>query len=233
METQPRTAVEHEARSALEDTLLFGALDDAALDALAEVCVTRRYTTGQVVVLAGDPGGDLLVVAKGRLRVVARSAEGAAVVLAVAVRGDTLGEVSLFDYQPRSATIEAAEASVVVRVPGEDVQRLIRLRPEIAEELLRQQAALLRRSTGMVADLVFLDLPRRVAKYVLGAAGRDGRADLGMSQTELAAAVGGVRQSVNAALRNFERRGWIQMDGRVVEICDAGALGEYASVQPA
>ena len=220
MDVQPRTA--------LEDTLLFGALDDAALATLSEASITRSYDTGQIVILEGDPGGDLLVVAEGRLKVVARSRTGTAVVLAHAVRGDTLGEVSLFDAQPRSATVEAAEPSVVVRVPGEVVQRLIRSQPDLAVELLRQQADILRRSTGMVADLVFLDLPRRVAKFVMGAVGRDGRADLGMSQGELAAAVGGVRQSVNSALRGLERRGWIHVDGRVVEVRDATALAEFA-----
>jgi CRP-like cAMP-binding protein len=223
--------VKSTCREALEQTLLFGALEDDALDELAGVCVARSYLPGQMVVVAGDAGGDVLVVAEGKVKVLARSPEGNDVVLNIAVAGDTLGEVSLFDREPRSATIEAAERTVVVRVPGDVVRDLIRTTPDLAEELLRQQAALLRRSSGMVADLVFLDLPRRVAKYVVSRTKQDGKVDLGMSQSELAAAVGGVRQSVNSALRGFERRGWIALDGRTVEVRDKQALARYAAVE--
>jgi CRP/FNR family cyclic AMP-dependent transcriptional regulator len=88
---------------------------------------------------------------------------------------------------------------------------------------------MIRRVNGMVADLVFLDLPRRVAKYVAEHTDHRGLAELGMSQSELAAAVGGVRQSVNVALRGLERRGWIRMQGRNVVVHDRTALEHYAA----
>lgn len=218
------------ARAALEQTILLGALDSATLDALAAGATVARYRRGDPVVLEGEPGGDLLVVASGRLKVVSRSIDGVDVVLAVAGVGDTLGELSLLDRSPRSATVEAAEPSVVVRVCGDAVRDTIRAHPDLAEELIAQQAATIRRVNGMVADLVFLDVPRRVAKYVVERADHRGQADLGLSQGELAAAVGGVRQTVNAALRGLERRGWIRMSGRMVTVNDRAALEEYAAV---
>jgi CRP/FNR family cyclic AMP-dependent transcriptional regulator len=226
----PSTAGRLECREALERTMLLGALDDDELDRLAAAGRLRHYTRGQVVVSAGDAGGDLLIVVAGRLKVVARSPEGADVVLATAVVGDTIGELSVVDEAPRSATVEAAVDSSLLWVPGPAVLDVMRRRPELAEELLRQQAETIRRMSGMVADLVFLNLPRRVAKYVLEHTDHRGHADLGMSQTELAAAVGGVRQSVNVALRGLERRGWIEMDGRGARVLDRGALEHYAMV---
>ena len=218
------------ARDALEQTILFGALDDATLDSLAVRATVNRYGRGEAVVVTGEPGGDLLIVASGRLKILSRSPEGVDVVLAVAGTGDTLGELSLLDRAPRSATVEAVGPSVVVRVSGDAVRDTIRTHPDLAEELIAQQAAMIRRASGMVADLVFLDVPRRVAKYVLERTDHTGRADLGMSQSDLAAAVGGVRQTVNAALRGLERRGWIRMDGRAVTVHDRAALEEYAAV---
>ena len=218
------------ARDALEQTILFGALDDATLDALAARATVQRYGRGEPVVVAGEPGGDLLTVASGRLKILSRSSEGVDVVLAVAGTGDTLGELSLLDRAPRSATVEAAGPAVVVRVSGEAVRETIRTHPDLAEELIAQQAAMIRRANGMVADLVFLDVPRRVAKFVLERTDHSGRADLGVSQSDLAAAVGGVRQTVNAALRGLERRGWMTMDGRTVTVHDRAALAEYAAV---
>jgi CRP-like cAMP-binding protein len=219
-----------EARTALEQTILFGALDDPTLDALAEKAAVARYRRGDPVVIEGEPGGDLLVIAAGRVKVLARSPEGVDVVLAVAGVGDTLGELSLLDRAPRSATVEAAETATVVRVSGDAVRETMRSHPDLAEELLAQQAATIRRVSGMVADLVFLDVPRRVAKYVVERIDHRGRVDLGMSQSELAAAVGGVRQTVNAALRGLERRGWIRMDGRMLTVHDRESLEEYAAV---
>lgn len=216
---------------ALGQTMLFGALDDAPLLALAKASRSKSYAKGQVVLFAGDRGGDVLVVASGRLKVVARSPEGTDMVLTIALPGDSLGELSLFDLEPRSATIEAQEASVVVTVPHEVVRSVIRSHPDLAEELLRQQASIVRRLSGLVGDLVFLDLPRRVAKYVVERSGGNGHADLGLSQTELAAAVGGVRQSVNAALRTFERRGWIRVEGRIVEVRDEAAMVDYLAAE--
>jgi CRP-like cAMP-binding protein len=107
---------------------------------------------------------------------------------------------------------------------------MLRNNPDLAEELLRQHAETIRRVSGMVADLVFLDLPRRVAKYVVEHTDHRGLAQLDMSQSELAAAVGGVRQSVNGALRGLERRGWIEMEGRSVTVHDRAALEQYAAV---
>jgi CRP-like cAMP-binding protein len=217
-------------RNALEQTMLLGALDDASLDALAAAGRLRHYRRGDPVVLAGEAGGDLLVVVTGRLKVVARSPEGVDVVLAVATVADTLGELSLLDGAPRSATVEAAEDSDVLWLPREALLVVLRREPDLSEELLRQLAETIRRVSGMVADLVFLDLPRRVAKYVVEHTDHRGLAQLGMSQSELAATVGGVRQSVNVALRGLERRGWIEMEGRCVTVRDRAALEEYAAV---
>jgi CRP/FNR family transcriptional regulator, cyclic AMP receptor protein len=225
----PAAAAAAEARCALEQTILLGALDDATLDALAAAATVTRYRRGDPVVVAGEPGGDLLVVAAGRLKVVSRSVDGIDVVLAVAGEGDTLGELSVLDGAPRSATVEAADAAVVVRVSGAAVRRTIRAHPDLAEEIIVQQAAMIRRASGMVSDLVFLDVPRRVAKYVIERTEHRPSADLGMSQSELAAAVGGVRQTVNAALRGLERRGWIRMEGRTVTVHDRAALEDYAT----
>jgi CRP-like cAMP-binding protein len=181
------------------------------------------------VVTEGDPGGDILVVAEGRLKVCTRSPGGDELIHRVTVAGDTFGEVSLFDPGPRSATVEALEPSVVLTVPGEAVRAEVRSTPDLAEELLRQQAGIIRRLNGTTADLVFLDLPRRLGKWLLDHADRQGRIDLGLSQGQLAAAVGGVRQSVNSALRGFERRGWLRIDGRIVVVTDAPALAEFTA----
>jgi CRP/FNR family cyclic AMP-dependent transcriptional regulator len=76
-------------------------------------------------------------------------------------------------------------------------------------------AATVRRLTEATADLVFLDLPRRVAKVLLSQP-RDASGVISpqLTQEQFARLAAGTRQSVNTALRGFEKRGWITVDGR-------------------
>ena len=104
--------------------------------------------------------------------------------------------------------------------------------PSAAQALTASIAATLRRLTDAAADLIFLDLPRRVAKMLLSQpSGDDGAIRLKISQEELAHQVGGTRQSVNAALRDFERRGWIDSRDRIITVKQAAALGRFARTE--
>lgn len=87
-------------------------------------------------------------------------------------------------------------------------------------------ALTVRRLTGSAADLVFLDLPRRLAKLLIGAG--DAEVELGLSQSELAARLGVARQSVNRALAGLTRRGWIEVDRSTVRLRDRAALTRFA-----
>jgi CRP-like cAMP-binding protein len=89
-----------------------------------------------------------------------------------------------------------------------------------------------RRVTGTAADLVFLDLPRRVAKLIVDEHRSSGSdvIDMPLTQSEIASRVGASRQSVNAALRDFQRRGWITSSGHEIRIRDIRALSRFVDV---
>ena len=139
------------------------------------------------------------------------------------------GELSIADGGPRSADAETLEECQLLLVPRETVQDICARVPSAAEALTGAIAANLRRLTDEASDLVFLDLPRRVAKVLLSQAGDDdGVIRLNLRQEELAHQVGGTRQSVNAALRGFQRRGWIEMRDRTVTVTQVPALARFA-----
>jgi CRP-like cAMP-binding protein len=147
----------------------------------------------------------------------------------VVTAGDTVGELSIVDGGTRSADAETLEDTTVVFVPREVLLQLLRTEPSVAEHILRIMAATLRRLTEATADLVFLDLPRRVAKVLLEhPRTAHGTVDLGLTQSDLAHRVGATRQSVNASLRTLERRGWITVDGQTIVINQVEALSRYA-----
>jgi CRP/FNR family transcriptional regulator, cyclic AMP receptor protein len=199
------------------------------VEAVAAVSRLRSFRRGQVVCTTGDPADSLIVVVSGRVRVVVRSADGGELTLTVIQPGGTLGELSIADGGPRSADAETLEDSQLLLVPREAIRDICARVPAAAQALTDAIAANLRRLTAAVSDLVFLDLPRRVAKVLLSQPpGDDGVIRLRMNQEQLAHQAGGSRQSVNAALRGFERRGWIEVRDRAVTLKQPAALGRFA-----
>jgi CRP/FNR family transcriptional regulator, cyclic AMP receptor protein len=212
----------------LRHTALLGSVPDADLAALASASRVRALRRGQVVCTTGDPGDTLIVVISGRVKVAIRSADGGELTLVVGP-GGTIGEVSVADGGPRSADVETVEDSHLLLLPRDRVADIRARVPSAAQALATAVAATLRRLTGATSDLVFLDLPRRVAKVLLSQP-RDGDGVIQpqLTQEQLAHHAAGTRQSVNAALRGFERRGWITVNGRVVTVRQPQMLARFA-----
>lgn len=213
----------------LRGTDLLGSVPTADLEAVAAGSRQRTFRRGQILFIAGDPGDTVIVVLSGRVKVVVRSADGGELTLAVIGPGGTFGELGVADGGPRSADAETLEECRLLFVPREIIQDICGRELTAQNALLRSIAANLRRLTEAASDLVFLDLPRRVAKVLLSQPrGEDGLIWPPVSQEELAHQVAGSRPSVNATLRGFERRGWIQMRGRAVTVTQAAALTRFA-----
>ena len=213
----------------LRATDLFSAVPADELEAVAAASRVRTFRRGQVVCTAGDRGDTVIVVLSGRLKVVVRSADGSELTLTVIQPGGVFGELAAVDGGPRSADAETLEESRLLMIPRDMVQDICARVPAAALALARSVAATLRRLTESAGDLVFLDLPRRVAKVLLSQPpDEDGLIRLKMSQEQVAHQAAGTRQSVNAALRGFERRGWIEVQDRAVTVKQAEALGRFA-----
>ena len=199
------------------------------LEAVTTAARLRAVRRGQVVFTRGDPGDSLIVVVSGRVKIVVRSADGGELTLTVIESGGTLGELSVADGGPRSTDAETLEDSQLLFIPRGTIRDICLRMPAAGQALTSSIAATLRRLTDAASDLVFLDLPRRIAKVLLNQpADDDGIIRAKMIQEELAHQAAGSRQSVNAALRGFERRGWIEIHDRRVTVKQAGALRMFA-----
>ena len=214
----------------LRETRLLCSAPTADLLAVAAASRVRTFRRGQILFSADDPGDTLIMVVSGRVKVVVRSADGSELTLTIIEAGGVFGELSVADGGPRSADAEILEESELLIVPRAAIQDVCSRVPSVAQALTASLAAMLRRLTEATSDLVFLDLPRRVAKVLLSQPrGDDGVIRPGMSQEELAHQAGGTRQSVNAALRGFERRGWITTHGRAVTVKQPATLTRFAA----
>jgi CRP/FNR family transcriptional regulator, cyclic AMP receptor protein len=208
---------------------LFADVDDADLRRLAATAGERRYRRGQLVFSEGDPGDSMLVVVEGSLKAVSASPHGDELLLAVVDPPGVVGELTVADGGQRSATVTALTDAVVLRLGRDAVLAVAQESPALTRALLDSLAEVVRRLTGAAADLVFLDTPRRVAKFLLSLeeSGSSTRIRSGLTQTEMAHRVGTSRQSLNAALQGFQRRGWISVAAGEIELCDPPALRRY------
>ena len=208
---------------------LFASLPPDRLRQLAQDIRVRRYRDRQVVFSTEDPGDALVVVNTGRLKLAVRSADGAELTLTTVERGSVIGELGVIDGGQRSTDAVTLEPTELLFIPREVVHNLMSQFPSVSIVLLSTVAASLRRLTETTADLVFLDLPRRVAKLLLAhAPDTESSGGIALSQEELAHRVGATRQSVNSALRGFERRGWIEIGHRHIRLRDQAALSRFA-----
>jgi CRP-like cAMP-binding protein len=214
---------------------LFAHLDDEAAEALSAAMVENRLARSEVLFREGDKGDRLYVVTEGKIKMGRRSSDGRENLLAILGPGQMFGELSLFDPGPRSATVTAVTDCTMHSLSHDELLPWLDGRPEVARGLLAQLAGRLRRANDVVADLVFSDVPGRVAKALLDLSSRFGRvADDGvhvrhdLTQEELAQLVGASRETVNKALADFASRGWLRLEARSVVLLDVERLKRRA-----
>ncbi len=220
----------------LGETQLFGGLDEGVRASIAERMLSRRFSKSDFVFHQGDPGESLYVVAEGVIRVFVTSEDGEEMVLAHLDSCDMFGELAVIDGGPRSASAKAVEPTTLVALTQPAFVHVLQQTPELIEALHRSLGGLLRRVLVQASDLVFLDLPGRVAKLLVALAEERGARtdgdiviDLKLSQETLARMVGGSRPTVNQILKDFEQRGYVELEGRRLKIKEESALKRRAA----
>jgi CRP/FNR family cyclic AMP-dependent transcriptional regulator len=216
---------------------IFQGVDAEAAESLAKELEYVEARRGETLFNEGEPGDSLYIVLSGKIKLGRRAADGRQNLIALIGPSDMVGELSLFDPGPRTATATAVTDVRLARLRKQALRPWLRNRPEISEQLLRVLARRLRRTNDALADLIFTDVPGRVAKNLLQMAGRFGNRDGGvlrvthdLTQEELAQLVGASRETVNKALADFASRGWLRLDGKSVIILDPERLARRARV---
>lgn len=214
---------------------LFAALDVEAAAALRASMTEVRARKGQVIFVEGEPGDRLYVIVEGKITLGHGAGDGRETLLAVLGPGEMFGELSLFDPGRRTATATALTDAVVLGLGRDSLRPWLTGRPEVAEKLLQALAQRLRRTEDAMADLVFSDVPGRVAKALLELSDKFGvvrdselYVEHDMTQEELAQLVGASRETVNKALAEFVNRAWLRVEQRSVTILDVERLQRRA-----
>jgi CRP/FNR family transcriptional regulator, cyclic AMP receptor protein len=218
---------DHVDEAVIRKAPIFLGLDSSAADALRASMNLVKLRKGQSLFKEGDDGDHLFVVSSGKVKLGTKSVDGRENLLMILGPGDMFGELSLFDSGPRTATATAVTDSKLLALGQDKVIPWVKEHPEVSLQLLARLASRLRRTNEVVGDLVFSDVPGRVAKALidLGVKFGDKRTEglfvnHDLTQEELAQLVGASRETVNKALADFAQRGWLRLEARSVMILD-------------
>jgi CRP/FNR family cyclic AMP-dependent transcriptional regulator len=207
---------------------LFSRLPDTELAELADRVRTKSFKRGEMIFRKDDPGTHLYMVLEGGVKIALPGEFGQEALVAIMRPGEFFGELALFDRSPRSASATALEDTRAALLAGDDFLAYLESHPASFRVVLETLARTIRRLSDRVEDLIFLDVPSRVAKYLLDlvrSSGGDGN-ELTLTQDELAAFIGASRVSVNRVLGDLERREIISIRRRRIAIKDADRLAK-------
>ncbi|MEK6721264.1 MAG: Crp/Fnr family transcriptional regulator [Chloroflexota bacterium] len=224
------------ATDALRRCALFARVTDESLDACIASLRSRRYRRGETIFHQGDPGDSLYIVAAGSVKIVLPDPAGEEeAIIATLGKGDFFGELAILDGAPHSASIVALEPTETLVLHREPFEQLIDTDRSLRQALFAGLTGELRRLTGHVEELHFLDLPGRLARKLVQMAEEATAAGGGpvtlnwpYTQSELAAMIGGTRQTVNRLLADLVDQELIRIDRETITIPDLGRLARSA-----
>lgn len=223
------------ACAAMARSPLFQGIEPDELTRIAETMVRRRYRRHEVIFHEGDPGDSLHVVVEGRVKITRESMEGEEAIVATLGPGETFGELALLDGAARSASATAMEPTETVTLTRPNFERLVDSGGPFRWSLLGGVAHRIRRITDQLAEVHFLDIGGRLALTLTRLADeaspgatKEVRLARPLTQTDLAAMVGGTRQRVNQLLGEFADEGLISLESGGIVVRDVPALRNRA-----
>ena len=218
----------------LAGTEVFGDLEQPELEAVAQVAVPRHWERGEVIFREGDVGDTCYVLRSGAVVLTREHQDGRIVALAELRAGMLFGELAMFRGDTRSATAEALEPATAVALLAGDVQRLIRLHPDLALKLLATLAERVSRTNERLLQQSFQTVAGRVASALLAqtvSRQADGAPDADVlirsTQAEIANLAGTSRESCSRFLATLERAGIVTLGRGKVTVHDPARLRNY------
>lgn len=201
---------------------LFSMLTPLQGESVAAAVVKRRFKRGEAIVEQGKQSNALSIILTGRARVIATDARGREVILATMHPGDYVGEMSLIDNEPHSATVLAEIQTDALILGRLEFARCLPENGSMAYAVLKGLVQRLRQADRKIESLALMDVYGRVARALLefSVADNDGNAIIRdkVSRQDLAKMVGASREMVSRVMKDIEERGFIETraDGSVL-----------------
>jgi len=229
------SSAQPDRKKILENHPFFAKLSVSERDTLLSRARGKRFRNGEIIFHKGMPGDSMIAVLSGQVRISAPGIDGREIVLNTIEPGQVFGEIALVDGGPRTAEAAAATDCELVFLDRRDFVPFLESHPSLAQALLLIVCQRLRQTTEQVEDVMFLQLPERLARKLLQLAASHGRQiqegtriESGLSQRELGNLLGLSRESINKQLASWHRQGVLSIDGGVITIANLEELRRIA-----
>jgi CRP/FNR family transcriptional regulator, cyclic AMP receptor protein len=192
---------------------LFSLLTNEQASAIADSVVKRRFRRGELIVEHGKKTNSLFILLTGRARVLSSDERGREVILAVLQPGNYVGEMSLIDNEPHSATVRAELQTDMLILGRAEFARCLPENSSLSYAIMRGLVQRLRSADRQIESLALLDVYGRVARSLLDMAEDDGPVKIirsKVSRQDLAKVVGASREMVSRVMKDLEDRGMVQ-----------------------
>ncbi|MBT9511758.1 MAG: Crp/Fnr family transcriptional regulator [Acidovorax sp.] len=193
---------------------LFSLLTVAQAEVISGAVIKRRFKRGEPLVEQGQKSNALFILLTGRARVMTSDSRGREVILATLAQGDYLGEMSIIDNEPHSATVRAEVQTDVLMLGRTEFARCLTENASMALVVMRGLVKRLRHADRKIESLALLDVYGRVAHALLDFALPDAQGQLvikdKISRQDLAKMVGASREMVSRVMKDLEERGFIE-----------------------
>jgi CRP/FNR family cyclic AMP-dependent transcriptional regulator len=200
---------------------LFSMLSNEHAQQVADNVVKRRFRRGELVVEQGRKSNALFILLNGRARVLTSDSRGREVILAVLEAGDYVGEMSLIDNEPHSATVRAEVQTDMLILGRAEFARCLPENSSLSYAIMRGLVQRLRSADRQIESLALLDVYGRVARSLLDMAEDEGDVKIirnKVSRQDMAKIVGASREMVSRVMKDLEDRGMVetQENGSVI-----------------
>jgi CRP-like cAMP-binding protein len=219
-------------RAILQNHPIFGALGRELLDRLTSYAIARTVKRSTTIFARGDPGTSLFAVCSGTVKISAPSPGGRDAVFNLITDGAIFGEIAVLDGLPRTADAIAITDCSLMVIERRHFISLIHERPDFALKLIEVLCGRLRHTTEQLGNVMFLDLPGRLAKTLLQVAERAKSPQarkIALTQRDLGEMIGMSRESTNKQLRIWQKQNWIRLERGGIVIVAPEALARIAS----
>ena len=201
---------------------------DDGLTRLAAQCSSRRFERGEFLFRADEPVSRIYLIGTGRVAATVTSATGMMLMFHIARAHELAGQVSIFEPATHLASAKALSDVTAITIPAKGYRELLASEASVAVDFARELVGIIKILNESIANLVFLDLERRLARSLIEASPVGELVHLAESQSDLGARLGATRQSVNQALGRLARRGLVRIENpRVIRILDRDGIGAF------
>lgn len=205
-------------------------LPDATVQALAAIAYPRSYPAGAVIVLAGEPPQAMYTIVTGRVKLTRLAPNGREQIVNVMGAGQHCNAVPIFDEGACPVNVETITDVDLLVLPIDQMRRLVAEHPPLALALLREFAGRLRHMVNLIDNIALHSVQGRLAQLLLNRATASEQGELmaPLTQAEMAAMIGTVREMVSRTLHQFEVQGLIRIERGAIAICDRAGLAACA-----